>query len=80
MLQITNAPRSSGKELAELHEAALALVARINGRWGSPGYSPVAYLERHVPLHERIAFYTVRHGCLQDEHACGLCSAMLWLL
>ncbi|WIA31619.1 hypothetical protein OEZ86_002503 [Tetradesmus obliquus] len=59
LVQITNAPRSSGKELAELHEAALALVARINGRWGSPGYSPVAYLERHVPLHERIAFYTV---------------------
>jgi trehalose 6-phosphate synthase/phosphatase len=59
LLQITNAPRSSGKELAELHEAAKALVANINGRWSSPGYQPVCYLERHVPLHERIAFYTV---------------------
>ncbi|KAF8070915.1 TPS5 [Scenedesmus sp. PABB004] len=59
LVQITNAPRSSGKELAELHEAALALVAAINGRWGGPGYTPVAYLERHVPLHERIAFYTI---------------------
>ncbi|KAF6264985.1 trehalose-6-phosphate synthase/phosphatase [Scenedesmus sp. NREL 46B-D3] len=58
-LKITNAPRSSGKELAELHEAAKALVAAINGRWSSPGYQPVCYLERHVPLHERIAFYTV---------------------
>jgi trehalose 6-phosphate synthase/phosphatase len=24
-----------------------------------PGYTPVVYLERHVPLHERIAFYSV---------------------
>ena len=58
--QITNAPRSSGKELAELHEAATELARSINRRWSSPGYEPVAYLERHVPLHERIAFYTVR--------------------
>jgi trehalose 6-phosphate synthase/phosphatase len=60
VLQITNAPRSSGRELAELHETTTALVRAINARWGSSGYEPVCYLERHVPLHERIAFYTVR--------------------
>jgi hypothetical protein len=125
--QITNAPRSSGKEVIELHECVKALVTRINTRFGSPGvwpltalpagwpapparsparnapratrvqqrprphatdphtprrpqphlltpafapaclpppprppgYEPVHYLERHVPLHERIAFLSV---------------------
>lgn len=59
LVQITNAPRSSGKELAELHECVRALAARINTRFGAPGYEPVHYLERHVPLHERIAFFSV---------------------
>lgn len=31
----------------------------INTKYGTPGHEPVHYLERHVPLHERIAFYTV---------------------
>lgn len=71
-MQITNAPRSTGKELAELHEAVKALVGGINSRWSSPGYEPVCYLERHVPLHERIAFYTVSLavGCI-----CNLASS-----
>jgi trehalose-6-phosphate synthase len=29
---------------------------RSNALGTTPGYEPVAYLERHVPLHERIAF------------------------
>lgn len=36
-----------------------ALVASINDKFGASGYQPVKYLERHVPLHERIAFYSV---------------------
>jgi len=59
LVQITNAPRSSGQEVTELHDYIRALVASINRRFGMPGYDPVLYLERHVPLHERIAFYSV---------------------
>lgn len=58
-VQITNAPRSSGKEVTELHEAVRDLVTNINNRYGTSDYTPVLYLERHVPLHERIAFYTI---------------------
>jgi hypothetical protein len=36
--QITNAPRGgTGKELAELHEAARALVKSMNSRWALQG-------------------------------------------
>jgi len=37
LIQITNEPRSSGKELVELHDCVRAVVARINARFGSPG-------------------------------------------
>lgn len=59
LVQITNAPRTSGKDIAELHEYVLSLAQRINRKYGQPGYDPVQYLERHVPLHERMAFYSI---------------------
>lgn len=59
LIQITNAPRTSGKDIAELHEYVLNLAQRINRKYGQPNYEPVQYLERHVPLHERMAFYSI---------------------
>ena len=35
------------------------LVESINTKFGRTDYLPVHYLERHVPLHERMAFYSV---------------------
>jgi trehalose-6-phosphate synthase len=32
---------------------------RPYGRYGKGSYQPVHYLERHVPLHERMAFYSI---------------------
>ncbi|GBF90542.1 trehalose-6-phosphate synthase phosphatase, partial [Raphidocelis subcapitata] len=59
LAQITDAPRSSGKELSDLNEYVDALVERINARFGRPGYQPVFYLRRPMPLHERIAFLSL---------------------
>mmetsp|Transcript_7436 Transcript_7436/g.16134 ORF Transcript_7436/g.16134 Transcript_7436/m.16134 type:complete len:857 (+) Transcript_7436:209-2779(+) len=59
LVQITNPPRSSGRDITELHKFVTDLVDSINKRFGSEGYQPVHYLERHVPLHERMAFYSV---------------------
>ena len=47
--------------MLEVHEAVREAVRRINARFGGPGYEPVHCLERHVPLHERIAFYSIAH-------------------
>ena len=56
---MTNPPRSSGHDITELHTFITDLVASINYKYGNPStnYVPVHYLERHVPLHERMAFY-----------------------
>lgn len=45
--------------MQELVQYVRTLVASINDKFGCNGYQPVKYLERHVPLHERIAFYSI---------------------
>lgn len=51
--------RSPGKDVQELHDFAVAVVERINAKYGAEGYQPVVWLERSVPLYERIALYSV---------------------
>ncbi|MEW5315842.1 MAG: hypothetical protein WDW38_007244 [Sanguina aurantia] len=61
LVQITNPPRSAGRDITELQLAINTAVQSINNKYGDPeaGYEPVMYLERHVPLHERMAFYSL---------------------
>ncbi len=51
--------RSPGKDVQELHDFAVSVVERINKKYGAEGYQPVVWLERSVPLYERIALYSV---------------------
>ena len=57
--QVTNPPRSTNRDIVELHTFVTELVEGINRKYSQPAanYTPVHYLERHVPLHERMAFY-----------------------
>ena len=32
---------------------------RINHKYGKPGYQPVVWLDRPVPLYERLALYSI---------------------
>ena len=71
LVQVANPARSGGKEVQELVAEVHAIVAHINRTYGDPaagaggpdgrpaGVPPVLLLERHVPLHERIALYSV---------------------
>ncbi|MEO2192007.1 MAG: trehalose-6-phosphate synthase, partial [bacterium] len=58
---MTSAPRASGKDLEELHAYATNLVQSINARFGNEeeNYQPVVWLERPVPIYERIALYSI---------------------
>jgi Glycosyltransferase family 20 len=53
------AARSSGKDIVELKEYIDGLVARINRKYGHEGYAPVVWLDRRVPLYERVALYSM---------------------
>ncbi len=61
LIQVTSAPRASGKDLEELHAYATNLVQSINARFGNEAdnYQPVVWLERPVPIYERVALYSV---------------------
>jgi len=66
-VQIVNPPRGRGKDLDVLQNEAYTVAQRINEEFGSQGqeeYKPVMLLERHVPLYERIAFYTIAECCV----------------
>lgn len=45
--------------MQELHDFAVSLVERINRKYSSESYQPVVWLERSVPLYEKIALYSV---------------------
>jgi len=59
LVQVTNAPRSTGCELSALHDFCVKLVEEINSKYGTEDYTPIVWLERPVPLYERIALYSV---------------------
>lgn len=64
MVQIANPARGKGKDVLEVQTEVYSAVERINERFGSEGYEPILLLERPVPLHERLAFYTVAECCV----------------
>lgn len=59
LIQVTSAARAPGREVEELQSHIIALVESINNRFREPGYEPVVWLERPVPLYERIALYSI---------------------
>lgn len=59
LIQVTSAPRAPGKDVEDLHQYVLSLVESINSKFGEPGYQPVVWLERPVPLYEKIALYSI---------------------
>lgn len=59
LVQVTSAARAPGRDVDDLHAYVLSLVEHINNKFRSPGYEPVVWLERPVPLYERIALYSI---------------------
>ncbi|KAL4451713.1 hypothetical protein ABPG75_007375 [Micractinium tetrahymenae] len=59
LVQVTSAARAPGKDVEDLQRYVLDLVESVNARYRQPGYEPVVWLERPVPLYERIALYSI---------------------
>ena len=51
--------RTAGQDITDLHSFCVDLVASINAKYGCEGYQPIVWLERPVPLYEKIALYSV---------------------
>ena len=55
----SHALRSTGKDVTELNGFVLSLVRRINEKYSKGTYKPIVWLDRPVPLYEKIALYSV---------------------
>lgn len=63
LVQVTNPPRSNSKETQDLADFIKGTADRINKKYGDPrtGFTPLIYEERPVPLHDRLALFSLAH-------------------
>ena len=64
LLQIAVPTRTEVPEYQRLRAAAHRLVGRINGRFGSPTYNPIQYLDQSAGFEELVALYHVADACV----------------
>ena len=63
LVQVTSPPRSNSRETQDLADFIAATATRINKKYGDvrTGYTPLLYEERVVPLHDRLALFSLAH-------------------
>jgi trehalose 6-phosphate synthase/phosphatase len=59
LYQICNPPRGSGRDIDDLRKAVDEMVDRINNKYSKNGVKVINFQAKPVPLHERIALYSV---------------------
>ena len=59
LLQIAVPTRTEVPEYQRLRASAHRLVGRINGKFGSPSYVPIHYLDKSIDFEEMVALYHV---------------------
>lgn len=64
MVQILNPARGRGRDVLEVQEEISVTTERINESFGNERYQPVELVQRHVPLYERVAYYTIAECCI----------------
>jgi len=64
LVQLAVPSREDIPQYRELRLELERLVSAINGRHGRPGWTPVQYLYRQVPLEELLAYYRAADVCL----------------
>ncbi|KAG6547158.1 hypothetical protein Mapa_011410 [Marchantia paleacea] len=64
LVQIAHPARGRGKDVTEVQNEIYGLVKKINKEFGTKNYLPVMFIERNVPLWERIAFFTLAECCV----------------
>ena len=61
LYQVCNPPRGSNRDIDDLLSTVTEMVERINAKHSKNGNDVVKFEVRPVPLHERIALYSVAH-------------------
>ncbi|KAL5207714.1 hypothetical protein ABZP36_032149 [Zizania latifolia] len=72
LVQIANPARSEGRDIQEVQDEARAISARVNARFGTPGYTPVVLIDRAVSVYEKAAYYAAAECCVVSAVRDGL--------
>ncbi|VAI62008.1 unnamed protein product [Triticum turgidum subsp. durum] len=72
LVQITNPARSEGRDVQEVQDEARAISARVNERFGTPGYTPIVMISRPVSEYEKAAYYAAAECCVVSAVRDGL--------
>ncbi|KAJ6803960.1 putative alpha,alpha-trehalose-phosphate synthase [UDP-forming] 9 [Iris pallida] len=59
LVQIANPARSQGRDVQEVYQEIRDTAARINARFGKPGYDPIVLIDTAVPTFEKVAYYAL---------------------
>ncbi|WJX50762.1 putative alpha,alpha-trehalose-phosphate synthase [UDP-forming] 7, variant 2 [Trifolium repens] len=59
LVQIVNPARGKGVHVDEVHTEIEESCRRINRVYGRPGYEPIVFIDRSVPITEKVAFYSL---------------------
>jgi trehalose-6-phosphate synthase len=72
LIQVAVPTRSGVMEYIKLQQQVEGLVGRVNGRHGTPTYTPVRYLHRSIPFEMLTALYALADVCMISPIRDGL--------
>ncbi|GJM87226.1 hypothetical protein PR202_ga03160 [Eleusine coracana subsp. coracana] len=72
LVQIANPARSEGRDVQGVQDEARNISARVNARFGSPGYTPVVLIDGPVSAQEKAAYYAAAECCVVSAVRDGL--------
>eukprot|EP00899_Mesostigma_viride_P018344 jgi/Mesvir1/26510/Mv16167-RA.2 len=72
LVQVINPPKMARGNEEKVREVLKLTSERINQRYRKHDYEPVVLLDRHVPLHERIAIYNISECAIVTSVRDGL--------
>jgi trehalose 6-phosphate synthase/phosphatase len=72
LLQIIVPCRLDSPEYQKHRAEVEKMVSRINGKFSKPGFNPIHYMYRHLPLDELIAIYCLANVCMVTSTRDGM--------
>ncbi|GMH17828.1 hypothetical protein Nepgr_019669 [Nepenthes gracilis] len=72
LVQITNPPRSWGKDVEEVQLETHRVAAEINMKYGREGYEPIVFIDGPVSTVEKVAYYAISDCCVVNAVRDGM--------
>ncbi|GAB4838190.1 Probable alpha,alpha-trehalose-phosphate synthase [UDP-forming] 11 [Ancistrocladus abbreviatus] len=72
LIQITNAPRSWGRDVQEIQAETHRIADEINRKYAIPGYEPIVFINGPVSTLDKVAYYAIADCCVVNAVRDGM--------